>query len=207
MNFLTRQRERRRNGERGAAMLEFALLLPVFFAVVALVIDTGDGFLAARSSSAAARAGARIASQNADEPQSDYRALAAIVASFERTGSELTFVSIYRTDPSQGAAIPNGCAPGGAGVAGTCNVYGPGILNALDSSLFDDGDCAGSVDLLWCPSERGANSGEYLGVAVWGTHDRVIGLVPVASVPNGPPDMFDRSVFPIFLPEDPVFAP
>lgn len=59
-------RNRKGKGERGQAMVEFALVLPIFLLVVFAIVDFGMGFHAWITVSNASREGARIGVVGAD---------------------------------------------------------------------------------------------------------------------------------------------
>lgn len=181
-------------GDRGAALLEFAIVLPILVMLLALMFDVGVGFGAGRSSAEAARSAARIASQDPTARDADYLALSAIQLAFAEPNDTVDWVAIYRTTPALGSTIPLGCTPGSSGATGVCNVYTGADIDGLAPEQFDGDDCSGSLDSLWCPIDREGNDGEYLGVAIWSQHRRWIGLIDRDPVP-----LQDQAVFPIFV--------
>lgn len=187
-------RGRSREDERGAALLEFALLLPIIVILLALMFDVGAGFIAGQSSAEAARSAARIASQDPTSRDADYLALSSIRSSFIDAGDTVQWVAIYLTTPASGDTIPAACRPGGGGATGVCNVYSGAQIAALAPEQFEGTDCSGDLDALWCPLDREEDDGEYLGVAVWGANRRTIGLLI-----NDPVELHDQAVFPIFV--------
>lgn len=189
-----RRRGKSEAGERGAALLEFALILPILLMLLAFMFDIGVGFGAGRSSAEAARSAARTASQDPTARDADFRALSVIQLAFAEPNDTVDWVAIYRTTPAQGSTVPAACTPGGSGASGVCNVYTGADIDALAKSQFAAPDCAGSLDALWCPTERDDNDGEYLGVAIWSSHRRWIGLID-----RDPLALQDQSVFPIFV--------
>lgn len=186
--------ERKERDERGAALLEFAIVLPILVMLLALMFDVGVGFGAGRSSAEAARSAARIASQDPTARNADYLALSAIRLAFAEPNDTIDWVAIYKTTPAQGATIPAGCTPGGGGASGVCNVYTGAEIDALAPEQFDNEDCTGSLDALWCPTDRTDDDGDYLGVAIWSEHRRWIGLLD-----RDPVSLQDQAVFPIFV--------
>jgi len=52
-SYLKRLKRRRNRDERGAAIVEFAIAVPIFVALLLLVFDAGLGYTASRSSSSA----------------------------------------------------------------------------------------------------------------------------------------------------------
>lgn len=185
--------------DRGAVVLELALLLPIAVVLIVVVFDIGSGFGSARSSAATARAAARVAAQELGSPQADYQAVRAVSTGFTESGDNVDFVVVYKPTPALGAALPAGCAPPSVGVAGVCNVYNKIQIESADPTLFDDGDCAGSIDTAWCPSTRSADD-EWVGVAVFGSHERLLGLTSASLGLSNNDDiaMLNQAVFPLY---------
>lgn len=201
-NTLIRRRLRRgargNRHERGGALLEFAIAVPVLLLLVTLIFDAGLGFSAARATSSAARSAARVAAGAGAERHADYLALDAVRAEFDGSADQVAWITVYRSEPNSGGLVPEGCGPDGLGVAGVCNVYAGAVLDALSPAQFQADDCSGEPDALWCPTSRTANPGDFVGVAVWSSHEPTIGLVRAAAF-----DLDDRAVFAIFIPPAP----
>ena len=66
-------RARRKNGEKGQALVEFTLLLPIFLLLLFAIIDFGMGFYSWISVTNAAREGARLGVVLATEQQIEDR--------------------------------------------------------------------------------------------------------------------------------------
>ena len=66
-------RSRRKNGEKGQALVEFTLLLPIFLLLLFAIIDFGMGFYSWISVTNAAREGARLGVVLATEQQIEDR--------------------------------------------------------------------------------------------------------------------------------------
>jgi len=185
--------------ERGGALLELAIVLPIIVILLALILDTGLGFAAARDTSSAARAGARVAALSGDSRTADFRALDAVRGQLIGSSDQLVGVAIYRSPPGGDGAVPDGCRPGELGVAGTCNVYSGAAVAAFAPTDFASPNCAGDPDAMWCPEGRAADADDFVGVAVWTTHDPTVGL----AVPDeGFHSLNDRAVFALYFPDD-----
>lgn len=195
---LDRRRRRIADGERGVALIEFAIALPVLLLLLTLTFDAGLGFAAARNTSAAARSAARVGSGAGAERHADYLALDAVRAQYDGSGDDVAWISVYRSVPNADGTVPAGCGPGDLGVAGLCNVYPGSVLDALTPDQFLNDDCVGDPDVLWCPTARDGNVGDFLGVAVWSNHKPTIGLVRAKAF-----ELEDRAVFAIYLPTPP----
>lgn len=201
LSLRARIRRRRENGERGAALLELAIALPIFVMILAVIFDYGISFSAARDSSSAARSAARVAALAGDERLADYRALNAVRGEYIGTDDNVVWVSIYRSpafSADQGT-VPAGCGKDEGGVVGLCNTYSGAVLDSLDPSQFADDNCVGELDINWCPTGRAANDGDYLGVAVWTTHNPTVGLIAPDS---GQWELSDRAVFALYFPAE-----
>lgn len=163
--------------ERGGALLELAVVIPIFVAVLALIFDAGMGFSAARTTTNAARSAARIAALSGEDRFSDFRALETIRGEYAGSRDVVTAVTVFRSPAGGAGDVPSGCAPGEAGVVNVCNVYDGATLDSLDVSQFAHKKCVGEIDEKWCPSGRKVYDGQYVGVAVWVSHSPTVGLL------------------------------
>lgn len=184
----------RSRSERGAALVEFAIALPILLLLATLIFDVGLGFSAARSTSSASRSASHVAAGAGDTRQADYLALDAVRAQFEGRGDGVSWVSVYRSAAGSDGSVPAGCGPGDEGIAGLCNVYSGSILDTLDPAAFANEDCVDDADENWCPTTRAANAGDFLGVAVWTSHEPTVGLVRAQAF-----QLADSSVFAIYI--------
>lgn len=182
--------------ERGGALLELAVSIPIFIIVLALIFDAGLGFSAARDTSSAARSAARVAALAGSERLADYRAIDAVRAEYADSSDTIVWLTIYRSVPGGDGLVPAGCEPGGAGVAGLCNVYDGATISTLVPADFSDPDCADELDANWCPTTREDDDGDYLGVGLWATHDPTVGIVSGDGI-----DIEDRAVFALYFPD------
>lgn len=195
-----------RRNERGGALVELAIAIPIFLALIALIFDAGLGFSAARSSSTAARSAARAAALAGDERMADFRALDAVRAQYANSSDEVVQVTVYRSAPGSNGEVPAACTLFGSSVVGLCNVYPGSILESLNPGSFVNDLCAGEPDQAWCPTGRRLNDGDYLGVAVWTKHVKTIGLTDIGSGGDSY-DLNDRAVFALYFPPAPVTPP
>jgi len=146
--------------QRGAVLVEAAIVVAVLglciagVAQVSLVASTAT--LAERSASAAARVAAATA------PGASDAAMLAQVATLAggANPARVVRVVVYRPDGADGD-LPGSCAglyppAGGAtGAPGWCNVYGPDHLAALVAGSAGPGGCGlGSWERWWCPAAR-----------------------------------------------------
>lgn len=204
-------RRRRKAGDRGAAVVEFAIALPMFVALLLLVFDAGLGYSAARSSSSAARTAARVGALAGDARDADYRILDALRSFYggpKADGDDggADFFIVYLSTP----ANTNGAPPAACfttSVVGVCNRYDASILESLDPSMFTTTTvpltgieiCSpGAPDAAWCPLNRRLNDGSFIGVYVASTYDTTTGIEASAF------DLEDRAVFAMYFPPEPI---
>ncbi len=205
--MLARRRDLRdASSERGGALLELAISIPIFVVLIALIFDVGLGFSAARDSSSAARSAARVAALAGEERLADFRAIDAVRAEYTTSGDQIAWIAIYRSAPGGTGEVPIPCRPGGIGAGGLCNVYDADQIATLTAADFSRDDCSGNPDVNWCPTTRREDDGDYLGVGVWTVHNPTVGLV-VGRNGGGESNMArvnleDRAVFALFFPEE-----
>lgn len=145
-------------GERGAALVELTLIIPV---LTLLALGTGELGLAWRSSStltAAARAGARVAASQGKAVAADHQTLLATMSALGHIApTDVQFIVIYKASAADGA-VPASCLTGS--VTGSCNRYSStdvlNVYNNPTTSLtgFDTTNCNAQLDRYWCPSTR-----------------------------------------------------
>jgi len=185
----TRLKRLRNRDERGAALVEFAIALPIFIALLALIFDAGLGYSASRSSSSAARSAALVASKAGESRDADYRALDALLAEFGADGetaaeieAQVQRIVIYRSPAGSDGSVPPECT---TSTPGLCNVYTGAQLANLNpadfaaSSILPGGDivCDSTApDAAWCPLLRRNVIGDSLGVYVETTSEAAVGI-------------------------------
>lgn len=84
------ERRRERRGERGAAAVEFALILPILATLLFGIIDYGDMLSVRQAVSQAAAEGARAAAVNPDDGAKAAAAMAAVEDALDAHGEECT---------------------------------------------------------------------------------------------------------------------
>ena len=143
---------RRRRSERGAALVEMVLIVPVLLTLALGVAEFGLGWKDSLTISNAMRAGARVGSAAANGRTADYEVLQAIEAAMSSIPKNaIEQIVIYEANGPDGD-IPIDCAAGTPGP--TCNVYVAADLDRLDTD-FAGGTCSGSApDRFWCPTAR-----------------------------------------------------
>ncbi len=169
-------------GERGATLVEAAIITPIFMLLIFGILEFGFFFRDYLAVSNGARDGAREASVAGNVLDSDYRILRAVErATAALPDDAIELIKIYRAIDSDDTASDVGC--GSTGVTNVCNVYTDSSLS-LDESKFGCqeialGDPINSLDRFWCPADREVSIGtglDYIGVEITITHDYLTGL-------------------------------
>lgn len=146
--------ERRGKGERGAALVEFALVAPLFFAVVFGGIEMGLMFRSYLALENVTRATARVASIQRDAPTADNVILDQIAQRAAPLQGDVTKIVIFNAESLDGE-VPQFCLAGS--VSNVCNSY-----------EITDGDvatvAAGSTESGWDGPQRASfdNIGIYI---------------------------------------------
>ncbi len=173
--------------QRGAALVEAALALPLVLLIVFGIVEAGlalrDSNVLSRSVQASARTGARVA----DGRTADYEVLRALQSGLSAVkASSISRVVIY--DATADASVPTNCRtvprPNDLSAVGfsNCNVYSRLQVTTDDPTGFDGAGCAGDWDVNFCPSgrTRDGDTPTRLGVWVELDYDNFLPLVPSA---------------------------
>jgi hypothetical protein len=121
--------------ERGAALIEAAIILPILFALIFGVLEIGSALKSYSGAANAVRAGGRMASVAGNDVDADRAILERMAHEAEGvTEGEIEYIVIWHA-PATGEQPPAGCLPvaqaipntqsvGQAGGAGSaCNIY------------------------------------------------------------------------------------
>ena len=147
---------------RGAALVEFALVVPVVMMLVFGTIEggfyLGDSNVVSRAVQRSARVGAGLA----DRRTADYETLRALETSL--TGLRVTSVRrviVFDAEVTADGDVPPSCLAlerpddlSIVGITGTCNVYSPTQLVSDEPSHFDGGCSGDDWDRYFCPTHR-----------------------------------------------------
>ncbi len=151
-------RRRPAGDERGAALVEFAIMSTVLLTLVFGVFETGMAWSDSQLVTQAARTGARSVSQLGVDGQADSFAVQSVEAALGDLGGDLTRIVIYDASATDGS-MPAACAAATPpGVAGQCSIY----------DATDFGTYGAWVDGSWPPSDRDntLETGHHVGVSV-----------------------------------------
>lgn len=187
-----------RRGDRGIAMVELSIVVPIFLLLFGGVVEWGMTWRTTNRVTKTVRASVLEAARHPEDRQADQEALFRIEGAFGDSGlDQVAWVIVYRAGASN-PAPPNACVSiaesisvASDGIAGTCNVYGPSMLANLAAGNFSAPDCVGSDDRWLCPETRDRDFGvdDRLGVAIKVEHRWLTGAVP-----GGPIHLTDHSV-------------
>lgn len=189
-------------GERGAAIVEFALVSIFLFILIFGLIEGGLAVRARNAVTSSADEAARRGAIAGNSQSADWQILRQLEVRGTLAAARVKYVVVYRADASDQPPI-DACAGTPAGddpalepevppmpVTGECNVYEIEDF-AAPSSAFNCGDP--ELDGSWCPTDRAQDSEgfEYIGVLVIAEHTALTGVFP------GGIDLEGRSVLPL----------
>ncbi len=168
------RRSRRFGSERGAVLVELALITPLFFTMILFVFEVGLLFRDSLTTDNASRQAARAASTQGRDPEADFYILRSVEHGLAAMGLEsLEYVVVFKAS-GPGDTVPNQCRT--ASQQNLCNHYEPAdFFASLDDNLGNDAGNfrCGSLDHRWCPATREASASagpDYIGVHVETTH-------------------------------------
>lgn len=151
-------RNRRLDDERGAALVELAIVATLLFTLVFGVFETGMAWSDSQLVTQAARSGARSVSQLGVDAEADSFAVQSVEAALGGLTGDVTRIVIYDASAADGS-MPAVCeAASPPGVAGQCSIY--------DQTSF--GTYGSWTDGAWAPSTRdnSLDGGDHVGVLV-----------------------------------------
>ena len=147
-------RRRSSDGERGAVIVELAMVVPILMTLVLGMFEVGTAWSASQTVVQASRSGARTVSQLGTFGAADQQAVLAVISTFGNDVDDIQRIIVF--DASGGQALPAGCDVAGA-PTGTCNIYrAADFALASDPLHFDsNGNTAGcgasGASANWCP--------------------------------------------------------
>ncbi len=180
--MIRRLRARARAGDRGAVLIEFALVAPFLVLLVLGIFEFGNAWRQVGGIERATQAGGRTVSSQANGRYADYEALRAIdAATSGLSGMEVTRVVIYNATGGSGT-VPAACL--NASQSGVCNRYTGSAVTSPSLASFPGGSstnpsCAGGIDSSWCPVNRvrTGSSPNRIGVHITAEYTPVTGLI------------------------------
>lgn len=177
-----RIRRARGAGDRGAVLVEAALITLPFFLLIFAVIEVGMQMASLHAATGSVKAGSRSASTAGSDLSADHLILQSVkgeLSGLPRGRQQIVRIVVYRSGGS--GQPPTERCRDGSPQHGNCNVYTAADLDRPASEF----GCKGSApDRYWCPDERktaltAASGGppDYIGVYVVVRHTRVVPLV------------------------------
>ncbi len=149
---------RRGRGERGAAMVEFAIIAMVLLTLAIGAFEMGMAWSDSQLVTQAARTGARSASQLGTNAAADSFSVESIEAALGSLGGNVTRIVVFEANAADGS-MPSACETATPpGIAGSCSIY--------DGTDF--GTYASWVDGSWTPSARqnSFDNADFVGVTI-----------------------------------------
>lgn len=186
---LRRRLRRRGLDDRGAVVVEMAVIAPVLILMFVVMSELGMAWRTASKMSNSLRAGARAGAALPEETLADYRLIETVMAGLGPDSQNLVRIIVYNSTTADGA-VPQACLNiTSGGVPGMCNVYGDAVLSNLDQADFDflgNPACGGEWDRHWCPTTRSSDpNATYLGVYVEVEHEYFTGMLPGSTLEDG----------------------
>lgn len=177
---------RRRDGSRGVALVEAAIVLPILVLLAFGTIEAGFAYRDANTLARATQAAARVDARVADGRSADYEALRALDSALSSLdASSIRRVVVFDAS-STGGSVPASCRSvprpddtSPVGVNNTCNVYSRTQVRTDDPTQFSGG-CGGGWDSSYCPltrSRRG-DSPDRVGIFIELSFDKVVDVLP-----------------------------
>ncbi len=145
---------RRRGRERGAVIVELAMVVPILMTLVLGMYEIGMAWGASQTVVQASRSGARTVSQLGTFGAADQQAVLAVLATFENDVADIQRIIIF--DASAGPDLPAACDTTFSPSGEDCNVYVAADFAAAGDPLhFDQNDtssgCGTGASRNWCP--------------------------------------------------------
>lgn len=193
---MTRHRKNLRTGQRGAAVVESALITPLFLLLVFGIIEVAAFLFDLSQVGNAARDGAREVSVSARDAVADRNAIViarrSLGTATRRVEAMIVFKASTPTD-----AVPPGCLAaldaGSRGVDGLCNIYRTAEVSSADITGFGaeaTASCATAPlkwDQCWPPTGRNDRLGndstpDLVGIHIRAVHKSITGVLPSRTV-------------------------
>lgn len=171
-----KRQKRGRRSERGAVLIEAAIVMPLLFVILFGILEWGLVFRASLTLSESTRAGARVAAALPRNPAYSEVAAAAVSGRLANAGvpeDQIRILVIYKADPNTG-----GLYGGGSSDSDIENCSDDCFRYTWDPALDEFVLVAGSPE--WTAAEQAACGGDdstdYIGIYVAADHQYVTGL-------------------------------
>jgi Flp pilus assembly protein TadG len=179
---VTARARRSNERERGAALVEMCIMLPLLIIIAFGIIEFGNAWGNRLKIETAARAGVRVGSNLGADRMADYNLLQSVKSVLTDFGlTNVTYVVVFKANGVNSNDVPANCFSGSIPVStlGFCNVYTGAQLSSLTPADFTSTGSGASLtcaptapDRFWCPAGPGAagrqtvqsTGADYLGV-------------------------------------------
>ncbi|MCP4959572.1 MAG: pilus assembly protein [Actinomycetia bacterium] len=155
------------NDDEGTAIVESALVLPIFTMFVFAILEFGLVFQHVQTVGNMTRVGARTAAIAGDEADADLRILAAVAEAGEAMPvSDIHRIVVFSAVGPE-STIPEPCKTSNSAAvlaSNECNVYLPSDIGSPASSF---GCGVGDLDTPWCPTTRDVTAGGRAFIGIW----------------------------------------
>ncbi len=178
---VTTLRELRRlsRSQRGAVVVESALILPVFLIVIFATMEFGLAFRTYLTMSSAARDSVRHAATLGRDPEADFQVLYEAMHTLDVVGggnvSKIVIFKATGPDSTTGSGALAACRT--ASVTNLCNTYSG---TGLQANPADFGCGPTALDRFWCPSNRKvavSDPPDYVGIYIEVDHQGITGVI------------------------------
>src|SRR3954470_3693082 len=170
MSSLLRRRRQWRAGERGAVLVEFAIIAPVLSLLIFGMIEYGLLFRDYLTVSNVTRTGARVGSASGNDQYTDFNILDAVegaAGALPGGANSLQRIVVFKANST--GAVPSSSGQNGTADA-TCNVYTPADFAIAKASFGQCPSVLTNPDHFWCPNNRVVSQSglgtDYVGVWV-----------------------------------------
>lgn len=165
---------RQRRGDKGAVLVEFVLVVPIFALLLMGVVDLGMAYRESLNLSGAVRSAARQATSAGTTRNADFLALQAFEATMGQAHNvTIEKVVIYNTTDTGGDPLDPSCfTSSNPPASAKCNVYTGTQISQIGTDYLTHFGSAnacdpGAWDASWCPLVRHDLQGDppdYVGV-------------------------------------------
>lgn len=163
----------RSDGDRGAVIVEFAMVAVLLVTILAGAFDYGSAWRVGLAANEAARAGARVGSGQGNVKTADFSLLTSMRSALDSSGelANVTRVVLFKAATTAGT-IPSTCKTSN-GSGQLCNIFTGDQFRSLPTSsggtnLTSTGCINNSTTKNWCPTTRTVVqlTADYIGVWV-----------------------------------------
>jgi Flp pilus assembly protein TadG len=175
----------RRRGEHGAAIVEAALITPLFLLIIFGILEVGVAVMSWNAAHGASREAARQASVAGSVEFADHSVLKEVKSRLNSPTSDLLYVIVFKANDAQSepsAACLASAKSGGNGVSdptAPCNVYRKADYTVAET-MFSAG-LSTDKDVHWRAIDRVDwinGPVDHVGVTVFAKHNSLLGIIP-----------------------------